>query len=107
TSADGLRLRALRRYGAPARGRMAAGGAPCRFTTGLVSALVAYQAGSETAAYLEPVAVGDRLSDMPLFLSSDVYISVPLEETYQAAWDGARRPGGQSRRWVARDVTAP
>jgi hypothetical protein len=25
---------------------------------------------------------------MPLFLTADTYVPVPLEATYQAAWDG-------------------
>jgi hypothetical protein len=37
--------------------------------------------------YFEPVAVGDPLPDMPLFITRDVYVSVPLDDTYQSAWD--------------------
>jgi hypothetical protein len=33
-----------------------------------------------------PVAIGQDLPDMPLFLTPEVYIDVPLEATYQAAW---------------------
>lgn len=47
---------------------------------------VAYQASPLLTAYVEPVAVGDPLPDMPLFLCDDQGISVPLEETYQATW---------------------
>ncbi len=39
--------------------------------------------------FLEPVAVGDNLPDMPLFLTPEVYVPVPLETTYRAAWEGA------------------
>ncbi len=49
--------------------------------------LVAYEAGFSTRAYIETVGVGDPLPDMPLFLAPDHYILVPLEATYQAAWD--------------------
>jgi hypothetical protein len=49
--------------------------------------LVAYTDGSEIVAYIEPVAVGDVLSEMPLFLSPDRYVPCPLEETYQTAWE--------------------
>ncbi len=49
---------------------------------------VAYVGGASAEAFIEPVAVGDALPEMPLFLTSDVYVSVPLEATYQAAWDG-------------------
>jgi Protein of unknown function (DUF4058) len=37
--------------------------------------------------YLDPVAVGDVLPDMPLFLKTDVYVPLPLEATYQSAWE--------------------
>lgn len=49
--------------------------------------LVAYQIEPVRTAYVEAIAVGDRLPDMPLFLQGDSYISVPLEETYQTTWD--------------------
>lgn len=48
--------------------------------------LVAYEAGPTTRGYIERVAVGDELPDMPLFLESEVYVDVPLEATYSAAW---------------------
>ena len=49
---------------------------------------VAYVGGACAEAFIEPVAVGDRLPEMPLFLTSEVYVSVPLEPTYQSAWEG-------------------
>jgi hypothetical protein len=49
---------------------------------------VAYVGGSSAEAFIELVAVGDTLPDMPLFLTPDVYVSVPLEATYQSAWEG-------------------
>ena len=49
--------------------------------------LVAYTAGAVKTAYVEPVAVGEPLPDMPLFLDPDTYILVPLEATYLAAWE--------------------
>ncbi len=49
---------------------------------------VAYIGGSGAEAFIEPVAVGDALPEMPLFLTPEVYVPVPLEETYQLAWDG-------------------
>lgn len=36
--------------------------------------------------YMEPIAVGDLLPDMPVFLGRDTYVPVPLEATYQVAW---------------------
>ncbi len=53
--------------------------------------LVAYSAGMLRQAYVEPVAVGQALTPMPLFLTADRYINVPLEETYQAAYEGVPR----------------
>ncbi len=49
--------------------------------------LAAYQVEPIKTAYVEPIAVGDRLPDMPLFLDQDVYVAVPLEETYQTTWN--------------------
>jgi Protein of unknown function (DUF4058) len=49
--------------------------------------LVAYACSLITQAYIETIAVGEKLPDMPLFLEPDVYVDVPLEATYQSAWD--------------------
>jgi hypothetical protein len=48
--------------------------------------LVAYECGLTTRAYIEPVAVGQPLPDMPLFLEPDGCVMVPLEATYEAAF---------------------
>jgi hypothetical protein len=48
--------------------------------------LAAYAVGTETVGYVEPVAVGDSLPDMPVFLTGDRYVPCPLEATYQTAW---------------------
>jgi hypothetical protein len=37
-------------------------------------------------AFVHPIAVGDVLPDLPLFLTPDEYVEVPLETTYQAAF---------------------
>jgi hypothetical protein len=58
--------------------------------------LAAYAADMPVTAYVEPVAVGDVLPDMPLFLDPDHYVPVPLEATYQQAYRGV------PKRW--RDV---
>ncbi len=50
--------------------------------------LVAYAAGSVPKAYVEPTAVGLPLIDMPLFLTAERYVNVPLEATYTAAYRG-------------------
>jgi hypothetical protein len=49
--------------------------------------LVAYESELSTKDYIETVAVGDALPEMPLFLAPGLYVIVPLEATYQAAWD--------------------
>ncbi len=49
--------------------------------------LAAYVADKWPEAFVEPTAVGAALPEMPLFLDLDVYIPVPLEITYQAAWE--------------------
>jgi hypothetical protein len=49
--------------------------------------VAAYAAGTEMVAYVEPVAVGDPLPEMPLFLTAERYVQCPLEATYQVAWE--------------------
>jgi hypothetical protein len=48
---------------------------------------VAYVGGADAEAFVEPVAVGDALPEMPLFLTPNVYVPVPLEAAYLAAWE--------------------
>ncbi len=45
-----------------------------------------YQAGDVPTAYIEPVGVGERLPDMPLFLIGDHYVPAPLEASYMETW---------------------
>jgi hypothetical protein len=61
--------------------------------------LVAYECDLATRAYVETVAVGQALPDMPLFLEPNGCVMTPLEATYEAAF--AVMP----RRW--RTVLAP
>jgi Protein of unknown function (DUF4058) len=61
--------------------------------------VVAYESALEVTAYVEPVAVGDPLPDMPLILKPGGAVIVPLEATYQTAWSFT------PRRW--RDVLEP
>jgi hypothetical protein len=53
--------------------------------------LVSYCVRVPITAYVEPISVGDVLPDMPLFLTPEHYIYVPLEQTYMAAWRGVPR----------------
>jgi hypothetical protein len=50
--------------------------------------LAAYSAGPVKRAFVQPLAVGDVLPEMPLFLETEAYVNVPLEWTYQAAYRG-------------------
>ena len=54
--------------------------------------LASYSAGVPMKAYVEPVAVGDPLPDMPVFLDSETYILAPLESTYLATWKTCPQP---------------
>ena len=45
-----------------------------------------YECDLTTRAYIEPVAVGDRLPDMALFLEPNGCVMVPLDRTYQTAF---------------------
>lgn len=53
--------------------------------------LAAYRADLVPTAYFEPVSLGQVLPPMPLFLTPERYVDVPLEETYPAAWQGVPR----------------
>ncbi len=50
--------------------------------------LVAYTGGLERLAFIEPVAVAAKLPDMPLFLRPPGHVLVPLEASYQTAFEG-------------------
>lgn len=56
------------------------------FPPGKDRILASYDAGREKAAYVEPIAVGDEMPDMPLFLFDGRHIKVPLEAAYQTTW---------------------
>jgi len=49
--------------------------------------LVSYLAGKDERAFIEPIAVGQTLPDMPLFLTAERYIHIPLESTYMTAFE--------------------
>ena len=45
-------------------------------------AFASYVADDPPVAYVQPLAVGDPVPDMPLFLDPGYYVSVPLADTY-------------------------
>jgi len=49
--------------------------------------LAAYLSSPGPEAFIEPTTVGLALPDMPAFLTRDHYVPVPLEATYQHAWE--------------------
>lgn len=57
------------------------------FPAGKDRIFVSYEAGEARTAYVEPLGLGDVLPDMPLFLTSDLHVRVPLESTYEATWN--------------------
>lgn len=59
---------------------------PFAFPAGKDRILASYETGAEKAAYVEPIAVGDVLPDMPVFVAEGMHVKVPLEPTYQTAW---------------------
>jgi hypothetical protein len=50
--------------------------------------LAAYVGDSNPQAYIEHMAVGGALPEMPLFLHAERYVNLPLEQTYQTAFRG-------------------
>ncbi|MCC7418859.1 MAG: DUF4058 family protein [Planctomycetaceae bacterium] len=50
---------------------------------------VSYEAGEERVAYIELIGIGEPIPDMPLFLDVELHIPVPLEKTYETAWNAS------------------
>ncbi|MFN0053463.1 MAG: DUF4058 domain-containing protein [Planctomycetales bacterium] len=59
------------------------------FPAGKDRILASYESSGVQTAYVEPVGIGQVLPDMPLFLAYETYVKVPLEASYQAAWDAS------------------
>ena len=49
--------------------------------------LVSYIAGPFPEAFIELTTVGATLPEMPLFLTPEIYVPLPLETTYESAWE--------------------
>jgi len=54
--------------------------------------VAAYMADSVSRAYVDPVAVGDELPSLPIFLDQRTYVPAPLESTYQSTWSKCPKP---------------
>ncbi len=50
--------------------------------------LASYLASPYPEAFIEPTAFRSSLKEMPIFLTADDYVPVPLEATYQSAFQG-------------------
>jgi len=50
--------------------------------------LASYAVRHTVTAFVEPMSVGTKLIDMPLFLAPERHVPVPLEDTYNRAWSG-------------------
>jgi Protein of unknown function (DUF4058) len=50
--------------------------------------LASYASAGTVTCYVEPTAAGTAMIDMPLFLTAERYVNVPLEQTYQASYEG-------------------
>ena len=53
--------------------------------------LAAYEANLSVRAYVKHILVGESLPEMPLFLKPNGCVSVPLEATYQTAFEAMPR----------------
>lgn len=62
---------------------------PFAFPDGKDRIVASYQSADGCVAYIEPLAVGDELPDMALFLSSELHVPAPLEATYLTAWEAS------------------
>jgi hypothetical protein len=49
----------------------------------------AYRSDVVPTAYFEPFAIGDKIPDMPVFLTPDHYVTLALDATYMESWHGA------------------
>src|SRR5262245_4262220 len=47
----------------------------------------AYIGGAVPGAFVEPIAVGDALPDLPIYVTPDEHVDVPLDATYTAAFN--------------------
>lgn len=64
------------------------GGERAEFPSHKPLTLASYVAQKFPRAYVEPSALGDTLVALPLFLTRDRYLPLPLEQTYMQAYKG-------------------
>ena len=54
--------------------------------------VVAYRAAPAKAAFVEPVAVGDSLPSLAIFLEGTRHVPAPLESSYMTTWEKCPAP---------------
>ena len=54
--------------------------------------VASYHAADEMTAYIQPVAVGDPLPSMALFLGRELFVIPPLETSYLETWEVCPAP---------------
>ena len=59
-----------------------------RQSSGRPLTMASYSVGESTSAFVQTLSAGELLVDMPLFLTTETYVRVKLEEAYQIAWNG-------------------
>lgn len=59
---------------------------PFELPAGKPLTLVSYRAIENLTAYIEPVAFGDAMPDMSVYLTPDEHVRVPFASTYDATW---------------------
>lgn len=65
---------------------------PFELPAGKPLTLAAYVGGPVKTAYVEPVAVGSELPEIPLFLTPERYVPAPLASSYATTWQVCPRP---------------
>jgi len=65
---------------------------PFMLPAGKPLTLVSYESDNQITAYVEPLAVGDDLPPMPLFLAPGNHVLANLERTYMETWEASPQP---------------
>ena len=80
---------------------------PYRLPPGEPLTLASYVAEPCPDAYVEHLAVGSPLAEMPLFLNPDHYVNTPLEPTYRRPFAVCRRSCARPSKAAARPSLDP
>ena len=53
--------------------------------------VVSYLSDGKVSSFIEPLAVGDRLPEAPLFLDGGIFVPLPLESSYLRSFEAVPR----------------